>query len=206
MIDNPYWDEVEPFVKVDMVNRSRLVELGVWDWLTRRAQLTAKYSWTITDPGTFDFVRAHCPNRLLDPLAGTGYWAYLLGQVGVEVFASDLRPPHPESDLNIWHAMVEQHVLVKEENAAEAMIISEPGDTLLLSWPPASPVAEETLKAFRGNQMIYIGETSSTCASAEFWALVAVNWHAIGGHTPVQFEHMHDHVTVWSRNNPIRAS
>lgn len=202
MINNPYWDEVEPYAD----NEMGIVRMPIWNQLSRRAQLTSKYSWTISDPESFDFVRAHCPNRVLDPLAGTGYWAYLLGQVGVEVVASDLQPPHPDADLNLWHPMAEQHVPVKEDNAVDAMIISEPGDTLLLGWPPRSDIAELTLATYRGNQMIYIGETSASCASTEFWAQLAAQWHPIGGHTPVQFEYMHDHVTVWSRNNPIRAS
>lgn len=206
MIDNPYWETVEPFVEFNKTWNAHIARFPVYDWLAEREKLTHKYAWTVTDPETFDFVRAHCPNRVLDPLAGTGYWAYLLGQVGVEVIASDLRPPHPEADLNIWHPMAEQHVPVKQDNAVDAMVISEPGDTLLLGWPPASDIADLTLKAFRGNQMIYIGEIQDSCASPGFWARVAAGWHPIGAHTPVQFDCMNDHVTVWSRNNPIRAS
>jgi hypothetical protein len=207
MIHNPYWEEVAPLVSIDRTWHSNaVVKFPALNWLNRRQELTSLYAWTITDPATFDFVRAHCPNRVLDPLAGTGYWAYLLGQVGVEVIASDRHPPHPEADLNIWHPLAEQHVPVTEADAVQAMGISEPGDTLLLGWPPATNVAEATVKAFRGNQMVYIGESGDSCASPSFWAQLALNWHPIGAHTPVQFEAMRDHVTVWSRNNPIRAS
>lgn len=207
MIDNPYWNDVEPQVS----NRSwldggRVVAYPFMMTLSIRMNLVGEYSYTVTAPDTLDFVRRHCTKRVLDPMAGTGYWAYLLGQVGIEVIATDLNPPEVGEVQNIWHMNAQTHVPVKRDNAVDAMIISEPEDTLLLSWPPASEIATLTLQAFRGNRLIYIGEWGSSCASTSFFTLLEAGWRLSEEHVPVRYEMLHDVVTVWERTRQPRST
>jgi hypothetical protein len=57
-----------------------------------RVRLVRKYCWAVPDPDTVAFVATHVRGGLVDPIAGTGYWAYLLAQVGVDVVCYDLNP------------------------------------------------------------------------------------------------------------------
>ncbi|MFJ1539202.1 hypothetical protein ACIODS_11735 [Micromonospora chalcea] len=87
------------------------------------------------DPETVTFVAEHSQGRLVDPMAGTGYWAWMLTQAGVDVVAYDLHPPAPNSEANHWHRNVSAHVTVGEADAKDSVTWST-SRTLLLSWPP----------------------------------------------------------------------
>lgn len=203
MIDNEYWDGIGKFVQKRGYSQDRReVTSPMFDFLAFRETWVRPYSWTVTDPETFDFVRSFCPGRVLDPLAGSGWWAKLLGQAGNEVIASDVNPPAGDRRVNIWHPNIEPHVPIAVMDAEDAMAISEPDDTLLLSWPPTSDVAERTIKSFRGSRLIYIGEHGGTDASEGFFDEIAGKWRALDVHEPVRFECLNDAVSVWTRATP----
>lgn len=200
MIENEYWDGVEKYVEKRGIYEVRNeVRSPLFDFLTFRETWVRAYSWTVSDPATLDFVRSFCPGRVLDPIAGSGWWAKLLGQAGHEVVATDVNPPAKGKKVNIWHPDVETHVPITAMDAEDAMKDSEPDDTLLLSWPPRSDVALRTLKAFRGRRMVYMGEHGGTDASEGFFEEMFRNWRPIDNHIPVRFECLNDAVSVWTR-------
>ena len=92
-IDNPYWEAVKDCVAADSLRGNPvagefLLDLSVKENMARspnRQRLVRKYCWTVPDPETVAFVAKHAQGGLVDPIAGTGYWAYLLAQVGVDV-------------------------------------------------------------------------------------------------------------------------
>src|SRR4051812_37608789 len=120
MIDNPYWDAVKDHA-TPMDRHYSAGGLQIGDFMAprmhadderfherlvfweKRRELAAKYSWSVPDPGAIDFVVEHSRGRLVDPIAGTGYWTYLLTQSGVDCVAYDTIPPTPASEENRWH-------------------------------------------------------------------------------------------------------
>jgi len=58
-----------------------------------RHDLVPRYSWTITSPEALAFVAEHSRGRLVDPMAGTGWWAYLLSELAdVDTVRYDVDP------------------------------------------------------------------------------------------------------------------
>ena len=56
-----------------------------------RRELVVRYSWSVPTPEAVASIAAHGP--LVDPMAGSGYWSYLLDLAGVDVVAFDRLPP-----------------------------------------------------------------------------------------------------------------
>lgn len=205
-IDNPYWDAVRDLVgphpyfaggppcvdwtRYDHVNKTIPI---------RRDEFVAQYAWTITTPRSVAFMAEHSRGRLIDPLAGTGYWAYLLDQAGVDVVAYDLHPPDG-SQHNHYHKGQESHAPVMKGRAVETVTVHA-DRTLLLSWPPYDDsIGARTLRAYKGDRVIYIGEGSGGCCGTDaLFDQLDDGWSEVASHAPVQWFGLHDYITVYDR-------
>lgn len=193
---NAYWDAVK-----DHVRESQMSWNGgpAVDWLTprdgapRRDDYVRRYAWTITHPATVGFVAAHSGGRLVDPLAGTGWWAHILGEAGVDVIASDLEP-----GANTWSDGL--YATVSQGDAVD-VVPHHRNRTLLLAWPPyASDLGERILAAYPGRRVIYIGEgEGGCCADDGFFEALRRDWAEVDAHVPVQWDGIHDVITVYDR-------
>jgi len=193
---NPYWDKVKDRVTIDRWDHTHVVGgLGSLDDSARRNDVVSRYAWTITDPATVAFVAEHAGPRVVDPLAGSGYWAYLLGQLGIDVAASDLQPGASQ-----WHCDG-LHVPVAEMDGPDAVRAADPDRTLLLSWPPYdTPTGARLVEAFRGDRIVYIGEGAWGCCGDEgMWAALESDWTEVANHCPVRWYGIRDWVTVYER-------
>lgn len=208
---NAYWEAVREYVKVDRfyggpcVDTYGAIERN-FEIRVDRFELCSEFSWTVTDPITVDFVRRHAGQSVNDPLAGSGWWAWLLEQAGIDVIASDINPPDG-TPANKWHRGG-THVDIARMDAAEAVKLGGAPWTLLLSWPPyESEVGEHMLAAYTGRRVIYIGEGEDGCCGNDaMFTVLERDWHEIATHRPVQFYGLHDYVTVYERNEGILCS
>lgn len=203
-IDNPFWDLVKDRIRRDDAfgwDRGLCVG-GIDDTgpVVARMDLTSRFSWTITSPETVAFVAEHLLGGGIDPLAGSGYWAFLLAQCGVDVYASDLNPPAFSRDVNKWH-QDGTHWSIVRRDAVEAVSDADPSRSLLLSWPPYDdPIGADVVAAYRGDRIVYIGEGwGGCCGNDDMFELFNSNWVEAASHQPVQFWGMHDSVTVYDR-------
>ncbi len=208
---NAYWEAVRHCVEHDdfgggptvdeygSLARRRTGRDSEFEHRADRRELTSQFSWTVTDPATVAFVLEHCGPQVLDPLAGSGWWAHLLGQGDVLVTASDLNPPDG-TDANHWHRGGE-HVTVARMDAVIAAGLSSVTQTLLLSWPPYdSDIGVRIVEAFRGNRIVYVGEGwGGCCGDDAMFELLGRDWEEIAEHRPVQFYGLHDYVTIYDR-------
>ena len=209
-IHNPYWDAVRgdvrpghfswegpmvgcPFVR-DMSKPVR-DRLSWEEPRLDRHDFVRRYAWSITDPAAVQFVATYSRCRLLDPMAGTGYWAYLLRQLGIDVVCCDASPGE-----NKWHKGAALWVPVPQ-NWAEVAVDEHPDRVLFLSWPPyGEPSAWRTLREFKGDRLIYIGEGEGGCTGDDdFHKLLDNEWHEVTWHRPVQWWGLHDVITVYER-------
>lgn len=171
-----------------------------WRTIADRTDLCSRYSWTITDPDTVAFVVQHSRGAVIDPMAGSGWWAHLLTQAGVDVVASDLHPPGSAG--NHWHKH-DTHHPIQQANAAGAVAGRCSARTLLLSWPPYDDTTgADILAATTTDRVIYIGENAGgCCGNDDMFDLLDQQWAEVACHRPVQWYGIHDFVTVYDRKN-----
>lgn len=216
-IDNPYWDAVKGDVTIgdryssasggavvgDLFSRGRseqdfLRSARVYE---SRWDLARKYAFTIPDPPTLEFILRYGRDGILDPMAGTGYWAWMLNQLGVDVLAYDQHPP----DLvqNFYHHRNPVHFPVRRGHAQWVAKRRGRGRTLLLSWPPMNRDGAETVASFTGDRIIYIGEGPGGCCGDDaLFELLDSRWREVATHRPVQWSGIHDYVVVYDRLPP----
>jgi hypothetical protein len=205
-INNPFWEAVKDCVEPDSLRGNPVVgefrlDLSVEECMARtpnRQKLVRKYCWTIPDPDTVTFVANHIQGGLVDPIAGTGYWAYLLAQLGVDVVCYDLNPG-AALHVNLWHGE-DLYAGVRPKDCAEAAAL-HPDRTLFLSWPPyAQDVGARILMAYQGSRVIYIGDgRGGATGDDQMHGLLDTNWTEVDSREPVQWWGVHDRVTVYER-------
>ena len=186
-----------------------------------RHEMCERYAWAIADPVSVAFVVEHAGPRVVEVGAGLGYWAWQLAQRGLDVLAYDRHPPdtrpnhyhspertedgEPKGLRPTWHP-----VLQAADADASAV---HPDRTLILCWPPyAAPMAADTLAAYTGDRLIYIGEGPGGCTGDDrFHRMLgfagwdedepnpAAGWREVAEHVPVQWWGIHDRITVYDR-------
>lgn len=205
---NEYWEAVRGHVQMDNVFGSPVPVVDAYGSIrgdygikVDRNALCSKYSWTVTDPATVEFVRDHAGPMLVDPLAGSGWWAYLLEQDHVDVLASDANPPDG-TDANTWHRGG-AHLPLLRLDAVDAVERGGPLRTLLLSWPPYdSDIGAQILAAYRGSRIIYIGEGWGGCCGDDgMFQQFESDWSEVAEHRPIQYYGIRDWVTVYERKS-----
>lgn len=208
-VTNDYWDAVRDHIEQDNLWGGPVVDnygAVTRDYRERvdRFALCGRYSWTVTAPQTVAFVVEHAGARVVDPMAGSGWWANLLTESGIHVTASDLNPPDG-TEANHWHREG-QHVPVLQLDAVQAATVASADATLLLSWPPYdSQIGHEVLAAFGGRRVVYIGEGAGGCCGDDaMFDLLGRDWNEVAEHRPVQYYGIHDYVTIYDRRGNTR--
>ncbi|MCV7174795.1 hypothetical protein [Mycolicibacterium sphagni] len=203
-IANPYWEAVrhhmephQPWQASGRVPRRPFPQKP--GEKSYRTELVVEFAWTITDPVSVQFVVDHAGDLVVDPLAGTGYWGYLLGQHGVHVESSDIRPPSVGDDTHVWHPRSELWVPVAARDGVDS-VLAWPAATLLLSWPPFDdPIGFKLVEAYRGDRIIFIGELGGNCGDALLHDVLTNDWALVARHTPVQWQGINDQISVFER-------
>lgn len=200
---NPYWDAVQPSVAPSEFHwEGPQVARFKFDWvegdppILDRSDYVHKYAWSITDPASVVFVATHAHHGLVDPMAGTGYWAYVLAQLDVETVCYDLHAP----DENHWHSGMEPWVDIEQLDATLS-VVKHPDRTLMLAWPPYSDdIGARTVNAYRGDRIIYIGEGHGGCTGNDLLHdVLEEEWNELAEHRPIQWWGLHDRITVYER-------
>lgn len=215
-VHNPYWEEIAPHVRQSelaweglQVDRYQMLDriaqrddpfkpLDIEKWIDRNSYV-GKYSWTIPDPDALRFVVKFTKGGMVDPMAGTGYWAYLLKQWDVDVVCYDISP----GEDNTWHQDADLWVPVEKMDGAEATA-KHPDRTLMLAWPPYSQdVGARILAAYHGERVIYMGESNGGCTGdSGLHEALDEDWTEIAACRPVQWYGLHDDISVYERRLP----
>ena len=129
-----------------------------------RLPLCSHYAFGVPSAAAVEAIRVACPNgKLVEMGAGTGYWAAQLRRVGLDVLAYDRDLPDgspfsvaPGSERGTKLHQV-AHARVQRGGPHELAHVED--RTLLLCWPPADdPMAEECLRHYKGDCVVYVGE------------------------------------------------
>lgn len=160
----------------------------------RRDTLVKRYSWAIPGGSALEKIASYSP--IVEMGAGSGYWAYLLRGLGVDVVAYDKG--------DAWHPDLKGKNPPRWTKVLEGTpesLRNHSDRTLLLVWPPyAEPMAYECLIHYGGNRIIYVGEGSGGCtADDQFHERLEDRWERVEGVSVPQWDGIHDHMEVWER-------
>lgn len=164
-----------------------------WHFFPRREELFSRYQFSIPDPGTIEFLLRHVGRRALDPIAGSGYLAWLLNQSGVDTLAFDQHP---------WRWT---YGTINRGWAPYTVARYGHDRTLILSWPDdGDRTIEQVLAAYRGDRVITIANRDF-CGTKDLWSTLDEDWHRVGFHIPVSWTTGRDFVVVYHRVHRSRG-
>lgn len=166
-----------------------------------------RYSWAIPDLESLAMIQKHSPYGVVEIGAGTGYWAYMLSQMEVDVVAFDSKPL---SNKIVQGKRVDGSSLANrycEANwftvvtAGPSIVKRFPNRTLFICWPPYQErLAYDALRFYRGNTFVYVGERMGGCCGDDrFFNRLHREWKQIDSCNLIQWEYLHDGMTVWRR-------
>lgn len=213
---NPYWDTMRTIPGNEIDWEYEHVWSPDWTGTWRlenpidRNELCGQYAWAIPDPDSLDFVRQHIGEHGgVEMGAGTGYWCWQLAQLGADMLAYDIAPPHITGTNHYHSPRNKDHSATTGELRpvyfdvlpGQPEILSlYPERTLFLCWPPMSEMAGDCLKAYQGKRLVYIGEGDGGCTADEaFFTHLTENWQEVASHRPIQWWGIHDYITVYER-------
>jgi hypothetical protein len=197
-----YEKAVRPFVRADRwggreVTRWPLDDPATWrrnilDSFVKRDDFVKRFAWAIPNAKALQTVALLSP--IVEIGAGNGYWASLLEARGAVVHAYD--------DMSWTDQTGSFYTTVLKAGPAVLPYYSSSW-SLFLCWPPYSTsMAFDALKRFRGTRFAYIGEGASGCNGTEaFHALLERDWTERQSVPLVQWEGLHDGLTIYERSS-----
>src|SRR5258708_18456335 len=159
-----------------------------------RERLIDHFSFAVPSPEALDLIAKNAP--ILEIGAGTGYWAWCLRQMGVDVVATDLFPPqtHPvtlEKDANCNHWFAVYWTDIERLDAVKA-VLQHPNRSLLLVWPYMDKMAERALRAYQGDTIIYVGEGDGGATTKDKIPQMLSKWECVETQIIPQWPGVHD--------------
>lgn len=157
------------------------------EWLQFKAAVARHFAWAVPTDEAIACIGRHAPGGMIEIGAGSGYWAWLLRQTGIDALAFDSDPPQFR-----WSE-------VAHSDGLDALAHS-PQCTLLLCWPPwGSTMALDALTVYGGDCVVYVGEWMLGSAEARFFALLVALFEAVDTVELPQWHGRDDRLSVWRR-------
>lgn len=184
MVDNPYLREFEAEENCEFMP----------EYYEKRRELTKKYAWAIPNDEALQAIAEVGP--IVEIGSGTGYWAKLLREYGVDILAFDQHAgDHAANYYRFTHTWSE----VQFGNSYSAK--RYPERTLMLCWPCYNePFANQALKSYKGDTFVYIGEGMYGCnGDKAFHERLERDWECIKTvHIP-QWDSVRDRLEIYKR-------
>lgn len=160
-----------------------------------RQRYVYKYAWAIPCKRALEVIAQYSP--IVEIGAGSGYWASLLKEMGADVVAYDVSTTKQYK--GSYNHFYKHYFEVKE--GSESAVKDHADRALFLCWPPYNDkMAVNTLKQYRGETVLYVGEGKGGCtASDSFFNLLTKNFSEEESvEIPVWFG-IHDRLFVFKR-------
>lgn len=159
-------------------------------WMVLRGRWVQRYAWAIPTKEVVELIAAHSP--IVEIGAGTGYWAFLIEQVGGDIICSDKEPPELTDQ---WYPVHwADHTCLEDGGFADR--------ALFICWPRFDEMwSVDALEFYDGDTVIYIGEGRSGCTAPEpfFDRLDQEGWQQTHDHDIPIWEGMKDRLTIYER-------
>lgn len=222
-IANPYWEEVKNFPNSDLRWNKDRFEPDPYPYLMERladpkslienpprtrSDLVRQYAWAIPSDETIEWLGERFKGQTFVEIgAGRGYWASLLAQVGILVYAYDMAPPNIESNhyfnkIEIENGAGDDTVFYPVVKGGIESLTFHQSAVLFLCWPPYDDdFAAHTLRYYEGNTFVFVGEGHGGCTgNDEFFEELHKNWQEVEDCSHfVSWSGIHDHLTIYKR-------
>jgi len=167
------------------------------DWRGWRDEGIQNYSFAVPSKEALESIACYAP--IVEMGAGTGYWAYLLQQLHVDIIAYDKQIVVEGNDNQFKFRKSWTNI----HRGSPSNLTVHPDRTLLLCWPDyASPFAEQCLRAYPGDTLIFIGENWGGCTADDgFFELLSKQWTSIKTLDIPQWDGIYDYLTIFQHNN-----
>lgn len=168
-----------------------------------RSRYTHTYAYAVPTERALFTINRFAP--IIEIGAGTGYWSWLLRQLGTDIVCFDAQPPTRGSDDNRFHraSVCWTEVLPGDERVIDRY----PGRTLFLCWPPTGDsMASRTLLNYRGEIFLYVGELpvangAKACTGDDrFFQLLTDSWTQVQTVPLPNWEFCWDRLYVFRRH------
>ena len=161
-----------------------------------REMCVKKFSWAIPNEEALATIAKYGP--IVELGAGSGYWAYLLRARGVIVEAYDKDPPTLGARKYGFNKMWTN---VNVGDTSVLQYYSGGKHALMLCWPCYDdPFAFDALTAYKGNTLIYIGESWGGCTGDDqFFRLLQNEWECTETVDIPRWDGIHDSLFVYKR-------
>ena len=207
-LENPYWEEIKHLVTETGSIPREYDELR-WRYCNR-------YTMAVPDPETVALVARFLDPRAVEIGAGTGYWAWLMRQLGIDMLAYDSAPPdqcatnriHSPYDFETCTLKGElRETFAPVQLGGPEVLATHTDRVLFVCWPPyRSSMAVQCLKSYAGSRLVYVGEGyGDSCATGSFFDRLQKDWREIETHWLVRWGDQHDRVTVYERKKRGRG-
>lgn len=159
-----------------------------------RRNFVVRYAWAIPTEGAIHAIANFSNKKIVEVGAGTGYWAWLLEQIGTTVHAYEKY----QKDNHYGHEIAYTKLLKGGPNT-----LRKYGSdwTLFLCWPPYdNPMAARCLRRFIGRKLVYIGEGEYGCTGdSTFHDMLSKQWNHIASVDIPQWDGLHDYIQMYER-------
>jgi hypothetical protein len=169
-----------------------------WGMNRDRGKFVRLYSWSIPCKEAVDAIIKYAQGPVYDPMAGSGFWAKILNDHGVNVIASDLHTSSKHND----YEHKGRHGKVRRANAYQVagQTMHRRGGSLILSWPPyGSPVGYNIIKLVPvGTVVFYFGESWGGCTGDDaMFQYFNQNFKELEEVKLPQFDGIRDSLAIW---------
>ena len=162
----------------------------------KREKYATTIAWAIPSREAIDVITNFVGQEtVLEIGAGLGYWAKLLQDKGVSIIPTDNKEIH-------WkHSKQSSYTKVIHAKHTDSIKKYKEATVLFLCWPPYDePMAEESLRLFKGTRLIYIGENYGGCnATDDFFNLLEEQWLLFKEIYIKQWDGIHDYLSLYER-------
>ena len=159
-------------------------------WRQRDAWIS-RYSFAIP---TAEIIARLAQFKLLELVAGTGWWAALIKAAGGDIIATDKASPLTGSN---YPQKIGSYVDLEQIDATSA-VAKYPDRDLLIIWPCLNK--RWSLNAIRalspGRTVIHIGEPGGCTATGAFYEYLANNFDEAETHWLPNWNGIHDHLYI----------
>ena len=174
----------------------------------RRRFFVSYFAWAIPTEEAIATIRRFANGQpILEVGAGKGLWASLLQKTGATVLATDDLSTHsgqndPSDDPR--YRVRKAFTFVERLNHLEALSKYGFCPTLMMCWPPFGlGMSEETLREYRGDRLVYIGEQQAAAeavtGSESFHHRLQQDWHLSAKITVPRWPGVYDAVFLYRR-------
>jgi len=196
LVPNPYLDAYVEICGADSFTGTghQALSDGVAA-LIAREHLVTRFAWAIPTASAIAEIVAH--GQVAEIGAGAGYWASLIAAAGGDVVAFDEAPVGAGDNVFVADTAWFDVAVGGPEQASRF-----PDRSLLLCWPSYDTCfAADTLAAYTGDVVIYVGERMGGCTADDTFHSALEHTFTLTSTVKIPCWYgINDNLTVWRRH------